>query len=189
VIAAILAQEPELLSVELLRRAKLRGYTGGKTALYTLISALRPKTIRPLVRFEGLAGEFTQHDFGHVDVRFLDRTEKRVHFFASRLKYSRWVEVTIVKDERAETLVRTFVDHFAAIGGVPLLAVFDRPKTVVGGANTDVVEPAGHAARSVGSAGITSQGLTARGLSRRRLRMRSDTSSQDMNRRSSNSDC
>jgi len=130
VIAELLAQEPDLLSVEILRRAKLKGYAGGKTALYDLISALRPKTIRPLVRFEGLAGEFSQHDFGHVDVRFLDRTKKRVHFFASRLKYSRWVEVTLVPDERAETLVRTCVDHFAAIGGVPLLAVFDRPKTV-----------------------------------------------------------
>jgi len=130
VVAEILAREPDLLSVEILRRAKLKGYAGGKTALYDLICALRPKTIRPLVRFEGLAGEFSQHDFGHVDVRFLDGTETRVHFFASRLKYSRWVEVTIVPDERAETLVRTFVDHFAAIGGVPLLAVFDRPKTV-----------------------------------------------------------
>jgi len=130
VITEILAQAPDLLSVEILRRAKLKGYAGGKTALYTLISALRPKTIRPLVRFEGLAGEFSQHDFGHVEVRFLDGSEKRVHFFATRLKYSRWVEVTIVPDERAETLVRTFVDHFAAIGGVPLLAVFDRPKTV-----------------------------------------------------------
>ena len=130
VIAEILAQEPALLSVEILRRAKLKGYAGGKTALYMLISALRPRTIRPLVRFEGLAGEFTQHDFGHVDVRFLNGTEKRVHFFASRLKYSRWVEVTIVPDECTETLVRTFVDHFAAIDGVPLLAVFDRPKTV-----------------------------------------------------------
>jgi len=130
VIAEILAQEPALLSVEILRRAKLKGYAGGKTALYTLVSALRPRTIRPLVRFEGLAGEFTQHDFGHVDVRFLNGTEKRVHFFASRLKYSRWVEVTIVPDECTETLVRTFVDHFAAIDGVPLLAVFDRPKTV-----------------------------------------------------------
>jgi transposase len=130
VIAEILAQEPALLSVEILRRAKRKGYAGGKTALYTLISALRPRTIRPLVRFEGLAGEFTQHDFGHVDVRFLNGTEKRVHFFASRLKYSRWVEVTIVPDECTETLVRTFVDHFAAIDGVPLLAVFDRPKTV-----------------------------------------------------------
>jgi transposase len=130
VIAELLAGEPQLLSVEVLRRIKLKGYEGGKTALYELIRELRPKTSRPLVRFEGLAGEFTQHDFGHVDVRFLNDTEKRVHFFASRLKYSRWVEVTVVPDERTETLVRTFVDHLAAIGGVPLLAVFDRPKTV-----------------------------------------------------------
>ncbi len=33
-------------------------------------------------------------------------------------------------DERVESLVRTLVDHFEAMGGVPLLAVFDRPKTV-----------------------------------------------------------
>ncbi len=133
----ILARDPHLLSVEIFRRAKLKGYAGGKTALYDLISALRPKTVRPLVRFEGLAGEFSQHDFGHVDVRFLSGGPKRIHFFASRLKYSRWVEVTIVPDEQTETLVRTLVDHFAAIGGIPLLAVFDRPKTVALKWNTD----------------------------------------------------
>jgi transposase len=126
----VLARDPDLLSVEILRRAKLKGYAGGKTALYDLISTLRPTTVRPLVRFEGLAGEFSQHDFGQVDVRFLDGARTRVHFFASRLKYSRWVEVTIVANECAETLVRTLVDHFALIGGIPLLAVFDRPKTI-----------------------------------------------------------
>lgn len=63
-------------------------------------------------------------------MRFLDGTRTRIHFFASRLKYSRWAEVSIVPDQRAETLVRALVDHFAALGGVPLLAVFDRPKTV-----------------------------------------------------------
>jgi transposase len=129
-VAEILAEEPHLLSVEILRRAKLKGYAGGKTVLYELIAALRPTRVRPLVRFEGLAGEFSQHDFGQVDVRFLDGTRKRVHFFASRLKYSRWAEVTIVANEQAETLVRALVDHFDAIGGIPLLAVFDRPTTV-----------------------------------------------------------
>lgn len=126
----VLTREPEVLSVEIFRRATLAGYTGRKTAFYDLVSVLRPTTVRPLVRFEGLAGEFSQHDFGQVDVRFLDGTRKHVHFFASRLKYSRWVEVTIVPDERAETLVRALVDHFAAIGGIPLLAVFDRPTTI-----------------------------------------------------------
>ena len=130
VIAEIVAREPDLLSVEILRRAKLKGYAGGKTALYELIAALRPKTVRPIVRFEGLAGEFSQHDFGEVDVRFLDGTRKRVHFFASRMKYSRWAEVTIVGNAQAETLVRALVDHFASMGGIPLLAVFDRPTTV-----------------------------------------------------------
>jgi hypothetical protein len=33
------------------------------------------------------------------------------------------VEVTIVPDERTETLVRTFVNHPAAIVGVPLSGV------------------------------------------------------------------
>jgi len=125
-----LKSDPELLAVEVLRRARLHGYGGGKTALYRLIASVRQVSARPIVRFEGLAGEFTQHDFGQVDVRFIDGHCERVHFFGSRLKYSRWVEVTLVEDERAETLVRAMVGHFESMGGIPLLAVFDRPKTV-----------------------------------------------------------
>lgn len=34
----------------------------------------------------------------------------------------RWVKVTIVPDERVETLGRALVDHFVAFGGIPLLA-------------------------------------------------------------------
>jgi transposase len=125
-----LAVQPDVLSVELFRRAKLRGYSGGKSAVYALIKELRPERVRPVVRFEGLAGEFSQHDFGHVDVRYLDGRQRRVHFFASRLKYSRWVEVSLVENEQVEALVRAMVEHFATWGGLPLLAVFDRPKTI-----------------------------------------------------------
>jgi hypothetical protein len=95
-----------------------------------LVKELRPERVRPVVRFEGLAGEFSQHDFGHVDVRYIDGRRRRVHFFASRLKYSRWVQVSLVENEQVEALVRAMVDHFAAWGGLPLLAVFDRPKTI-----------------------------------------------------------
>jgi transposase len=130
VLAQALADEPALRSVELLHRARQAGYTGGKSALYALAQQLRTRVITPLVRFEGLPGEFSQHDFGEVRVRYQDETEEVVRFFASRLKYSRWAEVTLVPDQQVETLVRALVDHFAAIGGVPLVAVFDRPKTV-----------------------------------------------------------
>ncbi len=125
-----LTTEPDLISLEILRRARLAGYGGGKSALYELIHEVRPKSVRLMTRFEGLPGEFSQHDFGEVDVRFLDGTRKRIHFFASRMKYSRWVEVSIVPNEQVEALVRMMVEHFARIGGIPLLAVFDRPKTI-----------------------------------------------------------
>ncbi len=130
-LVAELAKQPSVRGVELLRRARNAGYAGGKSALYELIAAIRPRErVQPLVRFEGLPGEFSQHDFGEVDVEFGNGTARRVHFFASRLKYSRWAQVSLVEDERVEALVRSLVDHFAAMGGIPLLAVFDRPKTV-----------------------------------------------------------
>lgn len=130
VLVQALTEDPALKSVELLHRAKQAGYTGGKSALYALAQTVRTRVVTPLVRFEGLAAEFSQHDFGEVRVRYQDETEEVVHFFASRLKYSRWAAVTLVPDERVETLVRTLVDHLAGFGGVPLVAVFDRPKTV-----------------------------------------------------------
>ena len=54
-----------------------------------------------------------------------------MHFFASRLKYSRFAHVRIVPDERVESLVRALIESFDMFGGVPLVAVFDNPKTVV----------------------------------------------------------
>ncbi len=129
-ITELLANEPHLKSVETLRRVRNQGYTGGKTTLYELIASLRPKDVKLEMRFEGLPGEFTQHDFGEVDVVFDDGHTSRIHFFASRLKYSRWVQISVVPDETTESLVRAMVDHFTAMGGIPLVAVFDRPKTV-----------------------------------------------------------
>lgn len=125
-----LREEPHLRSVELLRRAKIAGYEGSKSALYELVRAIRVEPVRATMRFEGLPGEFTQHDFGQVDVTFTDGRVERVQFFASRLKYSRAVQVSITPDQTAESLVRALVGHFQAFGGIPLLAVFDRPKTV-----------------------------------------------------------
>lgn len=126
----LLKTEPDLMTLELFRRARELGYTGEKSAFFELVKATRPKNVQYTMRFEGLPGEFTQHDFGQVDVVFLDGSEKRIHFFASRLKWSRWAEVSIVPDEKAETLVRSIAAHFASLGGIPLLAVFDRPKTI-----------------------------------------------------------
>jgi len=129
-VVGILQETSDLPSLEILRRVRETGYQGGKTALYALVASLRPKSAKPLVRFEGLPGEFSQHDFGQVDVEFLNGARQRIHFFASRLKYSRYVRVSLVQDETVESLVRTLAEHLASWGGRPLLCVFDRPKTI-----------------------------------------------------------
>lgn len=126
-----LKDEPDLPAVELLHRARGRGYDGGKSAFYSMVADVRPSDTSPMVRFEGLPGEFSQHDFGHVDVRYVGGGKERIRFFASRLKYSRWSEVRLVPDETVESLVRAMLSSFEAWGGVPLVAVFDNPKTVV----------------------------------------------------------
>ena len=129
-VSEILQQAPDLASLEILRRVREAGYCGGKTALYALVASLRRKPAKPLVRFEGLPGEFSQHDFGQVEVELLNGARQRIHFFASRLKYSRYMRVSLVQDEAVESLVRTLAEHLASWGGRPLLCVFDRPKTI-----------------------------------------------------------
>ena len=138
--ADLLEQEPKLPTVELLHRARLAGYKSGKSAFYELVSELRAQATSPMVRFEGLPGEFSQHDFGQVEVRYINGDQERIRFFASRLKYSRWSEVRIVPDERVEALVRSLLASFEAWGGVPLIAVFDNPKTVVLGRKDSKIE-------------------------------------------------
>ena len=81
------------------------------------MASLRPKEVKPLVRFEGLPVEFSQHDFGQVEVEFRDGSARRIHFFASRLKYSRWIRVSLVTDETVETLVRSLAQHLDSWGG------------------------------------------------------------------------
>jgi len=128
----ILETEPSLPTVEVLSRLRSLGYTGGKSALYELVKSERPrKSQGPEVRFEGVPGEFSQHDFGRVKVTYADGSSEKIHFFASRLKYSRWTHVATVPDEKVEPLIRALLQAFESFGGVPLRAVFDNPKTVV----------------------------------------------------------
>lgn len=127
----LLKEEPDLPTVEILRRLRGEGYADGKNPVYRLVRSLRRIVTSPLVRFEGLPGEFAQCDFGHVRVGYDDGTTEILHFFAARLKWSRWVHVELVDNEQVESLVRALLSAFDSFGGVPLVGVFDNPKTVV----------------------------------------------------------
>ncbi len=128
----ILREEPSLPTLEVLCRLRSLGYSGGKSAVYEWVRSARPAQVQaPEVRFEGVPGEFSQHDFGSVKVTYADGSCEKIHFFASRLKYSRWTHVVTVPNEKVEPLIRSLLAAFESFGGVPLRAVFDNPKTIV----------------------------------------------------------
>ena len=126
----LLLREPNLRSLEIVSRARAAGYDGGKSALYSLIASVRPRRTRPLSDHDRVPGEIARHGFGQVDVRFRDGGERTLTFFVSRLEYSRFVVASLVPDQSVETCVRMLAAHHAAMGGVPLLAAFDRPRPI-----------------------------------------------------------
>jgi len=126
----VLLKEPHLKSLEIVRRAKLAGYEGGKSALYAVIAAVRPRKSRPLGHQDKIPGEVVRHGFGQAEIRFLDGRVAEVNFLVTRLEYSRWTAVSIVPDQGLETLVRALVRHYQAAWGVPFLAAFDRSKPI-----------------------------------------------------------
>ncbi|MGH7628194.1 MAG: IS21 family transposase [Gemmatimonadales bacterium] len=132
-VAALVADDPTLPPGEIARRLREEGTPLGLSTVYRVLGGVRatlPGAL--LVRVEGVAGEVAQFDFGEVGVRLVDGTRRGVHFAAYRLKYSRWIHVVLVPNERVEALVRSLLASFAASGdGVPLRVVFDNPKTVV----------------------------------------------------------
>ncbi|HKV50115.1 MAG TPA: ATP-binding protein [Gemmatimonadaceae bacterium] len=85
-----------------------------------------------------MAGEFAQFDFGEVSVRLPDEKRRTVHFAAYSLKYSRWIHVVLVPNERVEALIRSLLEeladatvtgsrkaYFTDIATVPLLIIDD----------------------------------------------------------------
>ncbi len=131
-VQALVLDDPECPPGEISRLLRADGTPLGLSTVYRVLRDVRATIPAALqVRFEGVAGEFAQFDFGEVSVRLPDDKRRTVHFAAYRLKYSRWIHVVLVPNERVEALIRSLLESFAASGGVPLRVVFDNPKTVV----------------------------------------------------------
>jgi transposase len=133
-IDALLAAEPAMKGAELLRRLRSEhAYLAGKDPVYRYLKQHRPPSPppAPVVRFEGVAGEFAQHDFGQLTVTYTDGTSETLTFYAGRLKYSRAVHVCLVAGESAEAFIRGMESFARALGGLPLINVIDNTKAAV----------------------------------------------------------
>jgi hypothetical protein len=126
----LLLGQPNMRSLEIVRQARQAGYEGGKSALYSLIASVRPRRSRPLGEHDRVPGEIGRHGFGQIDVTFKDGRTQSMTVFVSRLEYSRFAAASIVPDQSLETCVRTLVAHYRLLGGVPLLAAFDRARPI-----------------------------------------------------------
>jgi transposase len=139
-ITAFLAADPRMKGAEVLRRLRSEhGYQAGKNPVYRYLQQVRPAPPAPLplVRFEGLPGEFAQHDFGTLTVPYTDGTTEKLTFYAGRLKYSRALHVCLVDNEGTEAFLRGMEALATAMGGLPLINVIDNAKTAVIGRKTD----------------------------------------------------
>ncbi|MHB1414184.1 MAG: IS21 family transposase [Chloroflexota bacterium] len=121
--------------LELARADPVCPYTGGRSVFSDHVARLRRELARAgadvPVRFEGLAGEYLQIDWGEVRrFSFSQQVPATRYFLACRLKYSRWSWVRWTQRMDQETLIRALVDCFLALGFVPWVLVFDNMKTV-----------------------------------------------------------
>ncbi len=133
-IQLLLAQDPAMKGAELLRQLRSEhGYQAGKNPVYRYLQQHRPPPPPPLpvVRFEGVAGEFAQHDFGELTVTYTGGSREKLTFYAGRLKYSRALHVCLVDGESAEAFLRGMESFARALGGLPLINVIDNTKAAV----------------------------------------------------------
>src|SRR6185437_5315038 len=82
-VQALLLDDPDCPPVEICRLLKADGTPLGLSTVYRVRAAVRATIPTALqVRFEGVAGEFAQFDFGEVSVRLTDGSRRTVHFAA-----------------------------------------------------------------------------------------------------------
>ncbi len=140
---ALEARRAELLSwvregipirrmLELARQDPVTPYAGGASTFYRFVARLRAELAAgaaPVIRFEGLPGEYVQWDWGEARVSLQGERVKRV-FLAGRLKYSRLSAIRWRTQMDLETLLRAMLEIVEGWGGVPWAWVFDNMKTV-----------------------------------------------------------
>lgn len=128
--------------LELSRTHAEHTYAGGKSAFYDRVRKIRADWQKQQedvpIRFEGLPGEYLQVDWGEVrSLPFDNQPPATRYFYAARLKYSRFMHVLWQEDMNQETLLRCLCATFALLGGVPWVCVFDNPRTVTTGRDSD----------------------------------------------------
>jgi transposase len=126
-----LAEHP-YSSVQLLRKLREAGYTGGYSILKERVRRLRPP--RRQEAYLSLAfepGECAQVDWGCAGTLVVGNTNRRLSFFAMVLCYSRKLYVEFTLLERQEQFLACHHNAFLYFGGVPRRVMVDNLRSAV----------------------------------------------------------
>lgn len=125
------AKYPKLPSTRLWTMCRERGYTGAKDHFRTLARPLRPVSKEAFLRLTTLPGEQAQFDWAHFGQIQLGSAKRQLVAFVGVLSWSRAIFLRYYLGQYLENLLRGHEGAFAAWNGVPRVALYDNPKTVV----------------------------------------------------------
>ena len=127
IIAARLAEFPQLSAVRLFEEIRAAGYGGGYTQVKDCVRQVRPTpAAEPVVRFETPPGHQGQVDFAEFRLPWGKRYALLVVLAHSRLL---WLQ--FYARQTMLVLMRGLEDAFAYFGGVPAELLFDQLKAVI----------------------------------------------------------
>jgi transposase len=124
--------EYDLTAKRLLDEIRVRGYTGGYTAVKDFVQALRAdRKVQAVYRFETPPGEQAQVDWAHVGMIQVDGRPRKLYAFVMVLSHSRCRFVRFTVEADAAAFVRLHKEAFEELGGFPRTVLYDNAKVVV----------------------------------------------------------
>ena len=129
----LLDMDPKASAQVILQRISTKGFTGKITIVRDFLAAVRPKPSarQAFIRFESLAGEQMQIDWGHFGSLTYGRTPRKLSCLSVLECHSRLLYLEFTHSQRQECLHRALLNAFQFMGGVCEEAVVDNMLTAV----------------------------------------------------------
>ncbi|MGV8133767.1 MAG: IS21 family transposase [Mangrovibacterium sp.] len=123
---------PPITNQRILELLAEKGYQGGKTILRDHLVLVRgKKTPEPIHCVETSPGQRACHDWSDYFIDFTLRGSEKVTFLSFILNYSRRQYIEVVEDKSQETLLRSLINAFVYLDGVPREVKSDNQKACV----------------------------------------------------------
>ena len=123
---------PPITNQRVFELVKEQGYQGKLTILRDYLTLVRgKKTAEPIHCVETSPGQRGSHDWSDYFIDFTLSASEKVTFLSFILNYSRRQYIEVVEDKSRETLLRSLINAFVYLDGVPREVKSDNQKACV----------------------------------------------------------